>query len=460
MRARPEGDRHLWIAIITATLTVGCTVMQHGGAARSPDPVARQDQQEDIAAFRSEFLAVDRAYSPSASREAEHRVAALERAAGNTSSAAFLVELCRIAALADNGHSGCRISDVGVSVGIGFSPIDEGFSVLQAAPENIDLLGAQLLAIDGQSVEQIRPVIRSMAGGVPAHRDLLVAPVLARPDLLRALRLARAADAATYRLRTLDGRIVERHLAIGPHSANWVRLQSAQPAWASRDVDEPFRWRDAPELDAVVVQLRQNADRGDRKIAAFLEDAEDARERLGRKNVVLDMRWNGGGDFSLTRDFMAAWPERVPRPGRFFVLIGPVTFSAGIASVAYLKQAGQDRITLIGEPVGDHLMFFAEGSPFRLPHSRIVMSPATQRDDFKDGCRHYDDCVLDLAQPGAATGTPPKKAAQLEALGRKPVQIDSLDPEVRAPWTIQDYLAGRDPGIDAVQAMETKSNRE
>jgi hypothetical protein len=414
----------------------------------------RQDQQEDVAAFRSGFLAVDRAYSPPAREEAERRLSALERAAGSTPSGGFIVELCRIAALANNGHSGCRISDAGVN--LSFSPIGEQFYVFRAVTENADLLGARLLAIDGQSIKRIRRAIRSMAGGVPAHRDLLAAPVLARPDLLHVLGVGQAIGAATYRVQTLDGRTVERLLTVGVRSVNWVSLQSEDPAWALRDTNEPFRWRDAPELDAVVIQLRQNTDRGDRKIASFLEDGETARERLGRKNVVLDMRWNGGGDFSLTRDFMSAWPERAPPPGRFFVLIGPATFSAGIASVAYLKQAGKDRVTLIGAPVGDHLMFFAEGTPVLLPHSKLLLIPAPQRDDFKDGCRPYDDCVVDLAQPGAAHGTPPEKAAQLEALGRKPVEINSLEPDVSAPWTMRDFLAGRDPGIEAVKATETR----
>src|SRR6185312_10627670 len=138
--------------------------------------------------------------------------------------------------------------------------------------------------------------------------------------------------------------------------------------------------------------------------------------------IVLDMRWNLGGNFLTTRDFILAWPQRLPPPGRFFVLIGPTTFSAGIASVAYLKQAAQDRVTLIGEPVGDRLMFFAENiTPTILPHSKIVLIPALQRDDFKQGCKPYSDCLMVLAQPGAAHGTPAEQVESLEAFGRKPL---------------------------------------
>ena len=425
---------------------------QQRTAAASSSSSARTDQLEDIAKFRSGFLAVDRAYSKTARAEAEHRLAALERRVGRVSASAFRVEICQIVALADNGHSTCWAYESGV--GLGFSSIRNEFYVFKAAPENADLLGARLLSIDEQSMKRIQPAIRSMVGGVPAHRDLSAAALLARPGLLHALGVTRDTAGATYRLETVNGQIVERRLASDAPSSNWVSLEPEHAAWASQDLNESFRWRDAPELDAVVIQLRQNMDRGKRKIAAFLEEAETAREQLNRKNIVLDMRWNLGGNFLTTRDFILAWPQRLPPPGRFFVLIGPTTFSAGIASVAYLKQAGQDRVILIGEPVGDRLMFFAENmTPTRLPHSKVVLIPALQRDDFKQGCKPYNDCLMVLAQPGAAHGTPPEQVESLEAFGRKPLQVESLEPNVSAPWTLQDFLSGRDPGIEAVRTL-------
>src|SRR5688500_8207434 len=53
-------------------------------------------QREDIAVFRDEFLALDRAFTPEARKQAQRRLAKLERRA--TSPTGFAVELCRIAA--------------------------------------------------------------------------------------------------------------------------------------------------------------------------------------------------------------------------------------------------------------------------------------------------------------------------------------------------------------------------
>lgn len=64
-----------------------------------------QWQLEDIAVFRNEFLAIDRAFTPEARKQALRRLSRLEEQALGPEE--FAVELCRIAALADNGHTQC-----------------------------------------------------------------------------------------------------------------------------------------------------------------------------------------------------------------------------------------------------------------------------------------------------------------------------------------------------------------
>jgi hypothetical protein len=33
-----------------------------------------------------------------------------------------------------------------------------------------------------------------------------------------------------------------------------------------------------------------------------------------------------------------------------------------------------------------------------------------------------------------------------------PIAVESLAPDINAPWSIEAYLAGRDPGMEAVAA--------
>ena len=148
------------------------------------------------------------------------------------------------------------------------------------------------------------------------------------------------------------------------------------------------------------------------------------------RNIVLDMRLNGGGDLNTTRDFIQALPARAP--GRIFALTSPWTFSAAISSVGYLKQAAPDRVTIVGEGVGDRLNFFSEGDMVTLPNSQLMVLYATERHDYVTGCEGLTDCHGPVI--------------------RNPIRVPNLDPDIAAPWTIEAYAAGRDPGMEAVAA--------
>jgi len=418
-------------------------------------PSSPEARRADLAAFRKEFLGRDRSYAAAARSEAESRLTALEGSGPGACQACFELELARIVALADNGHTasfpGPRSRRYN-RVGIRLVPFGEDFFVMRAAGSHADLLGARLDAIDSRPMTQLRETARSLAGGLPSWRDRNAGYLFESPEQLHALGLSEASDAATYRLSLPDGSVVERRLIADPpdparpraNADRWLypdRMDSepdgwralitpAQAPWALREPDLPFRLRDAPEVQALVIELRQNNDAEKKPISRFLSDATARLESLRPRNLVLDMRMNGGGDLNTTRDFVQKLPSLVP--GRLFVLTSPWTFSAAISTVGYLKQAAPERVTIVGEPVGDRLNMFSEGSIVTLPHSGAVLLYATERHDYVTGCRDYSDCHRWVV--------------------KHPIAVPSLAPDIGAPWTLGAYRAGRDPGMEAIAA--------
>ena len=87
---------------------------------------------------------------------------------------------------------------------------------------------------------------------------------------------------------------------------------------------------------------------------------------------------------------------------------------------------------IVGEEVGDRLIFFAEGRGVTLPNSGIGIGVATERHDYQTGCKPYKDCHGPVAC--------------------NPISVPTLTPDIAAPWTIAAYRAGRDPAMDAVAA--------
>lgn len=425
----------------------------HGDAAPAAVVATPEARRADIESFRTQFLARDRSYSDAARAEAEARLAQLDARADSISQAYFELEIARIVALADNGHTtsfaGPRSRRYDRAQ-IRLAPFGDDFYVLRARSEDADLLGARLTAIDGHPIAEVRAVARTLEGGTDGRRDRNADLFFESPEQMHALGVIAQADRATYRFALRNGGEVDRRLTVEPADSNRLRGNSDRwfyPApvegedsnwrsalapeaapWALQEPDNPFRWRVAPEIDGIVIELRQNNDSGDRTIASALAEFRAAIASAHPRNLVLDMRMNGGGNLQTTRDFMKSLPHIVS--GRIFVLTSPWTFSAAISSIGYVKQEAPDRVSIVGENVGDRLNFFSEGDVVTLPNSQAIMLYATQRHDYVTGCRPFRDCHGPVRQ--------------------YPIALPTLAPDIPAPWTIDGWLAGRDPAMDAV----------
>jgi hypothetical protein len=329
-------------------------------------------------------------------------------------------------------------------------PFGDEFRVLRTANTTADLLGARLTAIDAHSVSQLVDSARTLAGGTARRRDLTASILFESPEQLHAMGLTANAASATYSFIAANGQKIDRQLTGERADADTPRVQAQRlflPAllpdeegkwrtaldvtkapWSLAEPDARFRWRAAPELDALVIELRQVVSSPGYSITEFLSEMTTKLQARRPKNLVIDMRLNGGGNLQTARDFMKTLPILVP--GRIFVLTSPWTFSAAISSVGYLEQMAPDRVTIVGEEVGDRLEFWAEGTGATLPHSGMVMQYATQRHDYRNGCRAFTDCHGAVVQ--------------------YPIAVPSLAPDIQAPWTFEAYRAGRDPAIEAV----------
>lgn len=435
------------IAVLSALLVAAAVP----AGAQVLDEAARR---ADLALFRTGFLDPDRSYSPAARAEAERQLAMLEQARGDMDAIALSLALARIAALGDDGHSGAlagpRVNRSN-RVEVRMAPFGGDFVVLRARDPNADLLGARLLAIDGVPLSRLRAAAHQLVGGLPAWRDRSAPFLFESPQQLHALGLLTAGDAAVYLFETPAGQRIERRLVaepprpdrprasterlllpeVLPSTSGWHGLLASDRApWALQEALRRQRWRLAPEIDALVVEMRLMRDSGDDKLKAFFDAVRAAAAAHKPEHLVLDLRQNGGGDLTQVRDFAESLPGLVP--GRLFVLTSPWTFSAAISTLGYLKQAAPARVTIVGEPVGDRLVFFAEGRVLTLPNSGTVLFPATERHDYVDGCRKYSDCHAPVAA--------------------RPIAVPSLAPDITAPWTLAAYAAGADPAMDAVAA--------
>ncbi len=418
-----------------------------------------QNHQSDIKQFRAQFLEKDRSFSPAARSAAEARLAALEKTVAEIGPVQFELALAQIAALADNGHSGAFAASRSrrhERVDMRLVPFGDAFHVLRVKAENEDLLGARLVAIDGVPMEKLRELGRSLTGGVPTWRDRSTAYFLESPAQLRALGVGKTDTSPAYVFVTRDGRTLTRSFTVSPVGADrvggnatrwmfpvlapledraWRTLITAEQApWALQEPIRRFRLRHDESLNTLIIDMRQTSNTQTEKLRDFFAEVDKAVETHAPRHLVLDLRLNGGGDLTTTRDFAERLPALVK--GRIFALTSPWTFSAAISTLGYLKQAAPEHVTIVGEPVGDRLNFFAEGRAVTLTHSKETLLHATERHDYQTGCRPFDDCHRPVVT--------------------RPIVVKTLDPDIAAPWTIDDYVAARDPAMQAVAAEIAK----
>lgn len=405
---------------------------------------------ETLAAFREQVFEVEQSWPAGARSVAGAQLEALEAAPEPLDDPALELALARILTLADNGHSfhmhglwTQRYNRVPVDFGV----FDDGVFVIIAQAGNEALVGQRLLAIDGHGIESLRRHFSEIHPGEPGWQDQFLPFFLESPQVLNAAGLAATPDRLTLTLQADDGAVQDialqarsdlpppEGIALYIAASHWLDaakagqvIQGDLPLYL-REPGRQFRSSHLPDLDALYVQFKGNADARDEDIGEFVQTVTRQLDTLAPEHVILDQRFNAGGDLNTTRDLM----KRLPQDGRtVFVLVSGRTFSAGISSVGYVKQAGGDAVIIVGTPVGDRLEFWAEGPLVELPESGIAFLVATERHNYEAGCQE-DDCH--------------------GSIRRHPIAVPSLAPDHLVPMTFDDFAAGRDPAMERVSEL-------
>ena len=417
-------------------------------------PAAGQtDRSQDLAAFEAQFLEVDQSFSDEARAEAMERFAALRLLAGDLSDPEFELTVAEISALADNGHTGIlvgRWAGTFNRLGVKFLIAGDGLFVADAIADYEDLVGSKVLTVAGQDLDALRKVWARYYRGRAGRRDKAMYAFIESPEILHAAGVSGSTESVELALegyRTVEVGVTDAWPE--PQGVwRWIGqareielVQAGRVAGDPLYLQEPealFRFVELPEAGAVYIQFRANHSFGaGTGMRALATEATARLREISPQTVIVDQRFNFGGDLNNTRDLMQAIPEIVGPDGHVYAIISGRTFSAGISSMGYLKQAGGDRVTIVGSPVGDPLEFWAEGSPIRLPQSGALVGVATERHDYMTGCQE-SDCH--------------------GSIRRNPIRVESLEPDVAPEVTYTDVVGGSDPYLEAALELAASEN--
>jgi hypothetical protein len=379
-----------------------------------------------------------RAYGPFrfiSERDFDARLDGLAGRVGELSDAQVATGILALLSMLRDGHAGIVGPDDSparrLSLPLEFWLFPDGPLVTAAAPEQERLLGARLLAVDGRAVGEV------LAGLEPVtcrDNDYQLQFGLARwlrcPPVLHALGLADAPDAVTLEFRDRAGATSQVTLGAVPGLTaadvrgwppGWIRLAEALPTAPpacerNRDVSYWFEYQRADGL--VYAQVNAVMDHPAETLPEFAGRLFAFIDGHAVDTLVLDFRWNGGGNTFLTQPLLhrLIGCRAVNRPGGLFVIIGRRTFSAAQNTVTAIERH-TDAI-FVGEPTGSSPNFTGESVPFELPWSKLQVN--------------VSDLYWQTSWP----------------MDRRPF----IPPELYAPPTAPAWLAGRDPALEAIAA--------
>jgi len=425
---------------------------------RPKDPLEAQRQDLD---YFAKLIGMDRSYSAEARAEAQRRLTQLADSNTVIPRRSFRVALMEIAALADNGHTRFD-SDSGadpMELPVRVAAFSDGIYVLHATKAYSDLLGGKMVSIDGHPIYEVMARLEQLRGGTPQWRQANAQVYISWQDVLVGAGISPDIGHSTWTVTSPSGTTVSRILTpykpsedepgifvnriysaepLKELGADWVAYQPDRPLPITfSDFDKTFRRVRLPQSCVMLIQFRSNDDEGNNHIKDFEASTRADMQANKPCQLIFDDRFNPGGDLTKTIFFAKDLSHLISPSGHIYLLTSGITFSAGITTAAVIKHSGGDRVTILGEPVGDRLAFFSEGGRGCLPNYPLCLHYETAKHDYGHPCTNLDTCFwLNWFLP---------------------VRVKTLQPDEIIAMTFDDWRQGLDPVFERAMALTNRS---
>lgn len=337
----------------------------------------------------------------------------------------IVVELMRIVAMIGDGHTNLRAErEFGVKgvFPVRFYWFEDGLFVQAAAKEYENLVGGKVVKIGNDQSENAL----HKTAEITAHDNLMgiksMSPVLLSvPEVTDALKISDGFDSLSLtvekngKTQTVSVKSGGKLFDLFQMPATWVDARKGETPLYLKKPEENFWYEYLPDKKLVYVKYNAVQNKDNETITDFFKKVYEFVEKNSVEKFVIDMRNNGGGNNSLNRPIVLGLiKSKVNEKGKAFAIIGRETFSAAQNGVNELEK--YTNITFIGEPTAANPNHYGDARPFTLPNSKIVIQASTLWWQDVD----------------------PRDSREWTA------------PEIAAEFTSADYIASRDPAMDAI----------
>ena len=405
-----------------------CAPCYLAAAPAANDPAARAARwQEDLDYFARELPAGQKDFSLLISQDRfEREVTELKRQAPQLSDADILFELMRIVASLGVAHTSVAFGSAQGTMALHSYPVrmqwfSDGLAVVAAAPECQDALGSRVARIGSETPEQAEAAV---APYIPHENNTWLhfeSPgFITLAELMQHKGIADAAGHLQLTLAKAGGEKFTLELAPasrGGTGRKWLNAAEVLhiPKEFRRKHPGAFYWQEyLPQTRTLYIQYNKCRNDPGNPFLDFTGSLFAFADTHPVQRVIMDLRFNEGGSSPIVKPLVEGLKSRpaLTARGHLYTLISSQTFSSGL--MAAMEFRDSLHAILVGEPTGNKPNHYGEQKFFTLPNSKLVV--------------HYSTKHFRLMQ-GADPST--------------------LAPDILVPYSLDDFLAGRDPVLEA-----------
>lgn len=414
---------------------------------REPDllPAVSRDERwtQDLDFAQRKLLHLDRSFTAESRRRFQRAMSELRESVPSRNDDEIIVGLAQAVALAHNAHT--RLYLLRNRSDLRRYPVrvwwfGDHLHVVRASDEHASIVGCEVAQIAGVIPQDLLARVAPMYSGSPGWARYMSTYTMTSPEVLHGLGVLPDAGNAALRLICQGQR---RAVQLAPLPLvrstrpveSWQDLAPAhaEPATPAhvplsstplylRHPDANYWFEYLPDQATLYFQFARAAEDPNDPLAGFRERLLHEIESQPVRTLIVDLRFNTGGNLELGRPLMEQLQARAGKLN-VYVIEGGATFSAGLYHVVQWKHWG--KVRLVGEAPGDKLDFWSEGGNLKLPNSGLTLHFANAEHCYSTAHANDSSCLTS-------------------------VPVDSVEPDLSAPLSFADYAAGADPALAAI----------
>jgi hypothetical protein len=394
------------------------------GSLRADEPISREQWVQDLDALADGLLSRHpNFYTMTSVEEFEAALGNVFERVGTIDDQMMVMEICRLVAMGGDAHTTVGFGSLGnamLRLPVRLMVLEDGVFITFATQDHKELIGVEVLAINDVAIDDVLDRVsvlfayenESKRMGTSAWYGTLL-PALVSVGVIEShmlgelsVTLRRGGEKETRVLETITGGEPQQWIS-------FVQLLDQPWPIAYRKQGGYYQSDYIAEQRAFYVAYNRCREAKDLPMAQFVEFVMSKSDELDAQRIIIDLRFNGGGDETVIWPLWQALEqsERYGDPGDIIGLISRQTFSSAMSNSHQLRS--NCGAVLIGEPTGGKPNHFGQLSRFPLPNSGLTISHSTRWFQKVEG------------------------------------DPDAVHPDILIPWRSEPLFAGEDPVMEA-----------